>query len=290
MIAQRKRRELPCVLLDISTQNDFLLANGTCPVRNHKELLPKLRKVVAWAKRNQVPVISTVDSHRQQEFNREKLPPHCIDGTHGQRKIDFTIFGSYVKVEGDNTLAVPVDLFSRHQQVIFRKRSNDLFANPKADRFVCHLPAAEYIVVGTGLENALRAAALGLLTRNKSVSIITDACGFWDGQEADLTVRVLQAKGVGLLTVEELTARRLPRPIRYPLCSFGQISLRNGLYASITPPAYPAHGVNGHARTNGHPRTNGAMKRNGVIRPNGVADQSIDEERNGASQSIHKKP
>ena len=283
MIAQRKRRELPCVLLDVSTQNDFLLADGVCPVRNHEDLVPRLRKVVAWAKRNQVPVISAVDSHRQQEFNREKLPPHCIDGTEGQRKIDFTVFGSYVKVEGDNTLAVPVDLFSRHQQVIFRKRTNDLFANPKADRFVCHLPAAEYILIGTGLENALRAAALGLLTRNKSVSIVADACGFWDGQEADLTLRVLQAKGVGVLSVEELITRRLPRPIRYPLSSFGQVSLRNGLYASITPPAHVANGVNGGAHKNGVARRNGAMRSNGSANP-GAATK-----RNGTSKSLRKK-
>jgi len=283
MIAQRKRRDLPCVLLDVSTQNDFLLENGVCPVRNHVDLVPQLRKVIAWAKRNQVPVISAVDSHRQQEFNREKLPPHCIDGTEGQRKVDFTVFGSYVKVEGDNTLAVPVDLFSRHQQVIFRKRTNDLFANPKADRFVCHLPAAEYILIGAGLENALRAAALGLLTRNKSVSIVADACGFWDGQEADLTLRVLQAKGVGVINVEELVARRLPRPIRYPLNSFGQISLRNGLYASISP------SVNGVAGVNGGIYRNGVTRRNSQASPSGNLDRQTNGKGHGASQSMRKK-
>lgn len=251
MASHYKRKALPYVLLDIATQYDFLTEDGRCPVRNREELIPRLRRVVAWAKRNQVPVISAVDSHRIHEFAREKLPPHCVDGTAGQRKIDFTLFGSYVKVEGDNTLAVPIDLFSRHQQVIFRKRTSDFFLNPKAERFVSQLPVAQYLVVGAGLECAVRAVSLGLLARNKRVSIVTDACGFWDTQEADLTVRMLEAKGVRLLTVEELLQRRLARDIRYPLTSFGQVSLRNGLYASITPNPIIAAKRNGSAPSNG---------------------------------------
>lgn len=254
MLANRKRQELACVLIDIGTQKDFLSDAGACPVKNHQDVIPKLRKVIAWAKRNQVPVVSAVDSHRQREFVREDSVPRCIDGTDGQRKLDFTLFGSYVKVEGDNTLAVPVDLFSRHQQVIFRKRTTDFFLNPKADRFVCQLPAAEFVVVGTGLENAVRAVALGLLTREKRVSVVVDACGFWDGQEANLTLRLFEAKGVSVLTVDQLQQKRLPRVIRYPLSSFGQESLRNGLYASISR----------HPRIAGHNGSQGANGRNGA--------------------------
>ncbi len=233
---QGRGRRLPCVFLDVNTQNDFLMSNGACPVANRETLVPLLRRTVAWAKRNHVPVVSSMDCHRAGEFRNTRLPQHCLDGTVGQSKVEFTLFGSYVKVEGDNTLAVPIDLFRRHQQVIFRKRTADFFLNPKADRFVTQLPAAEYVIAGLGLEGSIKAIALGLVARNKRVTVIVDASGYFDASDADLALRQMGAKGVTVTTVDELTMRTLPRPVRYPLNASGQISLRNGLYASAGKP------------------------------------------------------
>lgn len=248
-IGNGRGKRLPCVFLDVNTQNDFLLPEGACPVTNRDTMVPSLRRIVAWAKRNHVPVVSSVDCHRVGEVRNTRLPLHCVDGTSGQAKVAFTLFGSYVKVEGDNTMAVPADLFRDHQQVIFRKRTSDFFLNPKADRFVTHLPAAEYVVAGLGLEGSVKSIALGLIARNKRVSVVVDASGYFDASEADLALRLLEAKGVNLTTVDELVKRILPRPVRYPLHAIGQVCLRNGLYASISQ-------ING-AKQNGNGNGNG---------------------------------
>lgn len=245
----RKSKPLPCVLLDVNTQRDFLQPGMACPVPLQDDLVRQVRCVIAWAKRNQVPVISTVDSHRHGEVRNKKIPPHCIDGTPGQQKMPFTLFGSYVKVEGDNTLAVPIDLFTRHQQVIFRKRTSDLFLNPKADRFITHLPVAEYVLMGLSLEGSIKAITLGLLARGKQVSVVLDCCGYWDRSEADLAVRLMEAKGVRMIRVADLRDRKLPRPLRYPLNSTGQVPLRNGMYGSVCGlPALTSNGRNGHSK------------------------------------------
>jgi len=230
---ERRRRELPCVLVDVNTQYDFLAEDGSCPVENRDRTVAGVRRVVAWAKRNCVPVISAVDCHRDGEVRNKNLPPHCIDGTPGQEKVPYTLFGSYVKVEGDNTLAIPVDLFTRYQQVIFRKRTDDFFLNPKADRFISQLRVGEYVIMGQGLEGAVKAIALGLLARNNKVTLIADACGCWDPSKADLACRLMDAKSIRLIEVEDLIRRKLARSIRYPLNSSGQVALRNGLYASV---------------------------------------------------------
>ncbi len=81
-----------------------------------------------------------------------------------------------------------MDLFSVHQQVIFRKRQDDLLGNPKADRFLTQLPTGEYILFGIGIECSIRVLALGLLARHRRVTVITDACGYWDKGKADLGV------------------------------------------------------------------------------------------------------
>jgi nicotinamidase-related amidase len=261
---ERLERALPLVLIDANTQRDFLDATGSYPVLNRPELIKALRRVVAWSKRNQVPVISCVDCHRREEVMPDSVPLHCIDGTPGQRKVPFTIFGSYVKVEGDSTLAVPCDLFDRHQQVIFRKRTRDFFLNPKADRFVTALPTEEYVIAGLGVESAIKAIALGLLARNKKVSVVTDACGYWDPSEAEMTSRLLEAKGITLITAEELSKRVLLRPVRYPRVSIAQIALRNGLYASISSRQTQEAGGNGVADENGTRPAGSGSRLNGT--------------------------
>lgn len=227
------RQQLPCVLVDVNTQNDFLMAEGACPVDERETVISALRRMVAWAKRNHAPVISSVDCHRTCEVRFARLPAHCLDGTPGQQKIGFTLFGSYVKVEGDNTLVVPIDLFRKHQQVIFRKRTTDFLANPKADRFISSLPANNYVVFGLGVEGSVKSIALGLLARHKQVTVVVDACGSWCKSDAEQALRLMDAKGIRLTTVDAFVARQLPRPIRYPHARIGQVSMRNGLYASL---------------------------------------------------------
>ncbi|HNQ21662.1 MAG TPA: isochorismatase family protein [Phycisphaerae bacterium] len=206
-----------CVLLDLNTQRDFCLAEGASPVANRDQLLPALRRVIAWTKRNQVPVISSLNSHRPFEVDGKGPHPCCIEGSWGQKKLPFTVFPQHYRVDVDNTLAVPTDLFRMYQQIVFRERGEDLLTNPKAERFLTQLPARETIVFGNGLENSVKVAALGLRARDKRVTVILDACGYWNREEADFAVRLLAAKGIDLVTVDELRRRKLSRCHRYGL-------------------------------------------------------------------------
>jgi len=97
-------------------------------------------------------------------------------------------------VETDNYLSLPPDLQANNRQLIFRKRTRDILSNPKADRFLTHWRPEEYILVGVGLERAIRGLALGLLARHKTVTVVTDACGYWSSGDADLVLRQLGAR------------------------------------------------------------------------------------------------
>ncbi len=142
-------------------------------------------------------------------------PVHCVDGSTGQQKMPFTRFPQCARIEVDNTLSIPLDLFRRFQQVLFRIRTDDLLNNPKADRFVTQLPVKEFVVYGNALEYSVKALVLGLLARDKVVTVVQDACGFWNPAAADLAIRQMEAKGAQLVTVDELLVRRLTRHQRY---------------------------------------------------------------------------
>lgn len=268
MTGRKNGRAYQCVLLDINTQRDFCASDGTCPVANLGELLPALRAAVAWARRNHVPVVSSIESHRPFELSDSGTPIHCVDGSCGQHKLSFTLFPLRTKLEADNTLAIPTDLFDVHQQVIFRKRTDDLLLNPKADRLLTQLPADEFTLFGTGLETSIKAVALALLARGKRVNVLVDACGYWNKASAELALRQVTAKGANLISLELIRSRQLDRRFRYPFVH------RNGSRARMhAKNGNPTNGaVSGRARngssSNGKERING--KHSASARPNGT--------------------
>jgi len=245
MIARRNGRAFECVVLDINTQWDFCDSRGAFPVAHLRELIPQFRHVIAWTKRNQAPIVSSIESHRPFELSDSGHPIHCIDGSSGQHKLNFTIFPLHAWLETDNTLSVPIDLFGQYQQVIFRKRADDLLTNPKADRLLTQLPVREYILFGTGVECSLKALALALLARGKHVSVVVDACGYWNRATADLALRKISAKGARIVTVCELLSRKLDRRYRYRV---------NGNHTNGT----NGRGSNGHAGLKPPPESNGS--------------------------------
>jgi nicotinamidase-related amidase len=248
MLARGNGRGFECIVVDINTQRDFCDAGGAFPVANIHELIPQLRHMIAWTKRNCVPIVSSIESHRPFELSDSGHPIHCVDGSGGQHKLDFTIFPLHARVEADNTLSVPIDLFGQYQQIIFCKRTDDLLGNPKADRLLSYLPVREYLVFGTGLECSVKALVLALLARRKNVSVIVDACGYWNRATADLALRQISAKGAHLLTVAELLARRLDRRYRYRV----SVRLTTSTNNRIRRPGPP--GSNGHSSSSRSPR------------------------------------
>lgn len=223
----------PCVVVDLNTQIDFCDPAGVRPVANLEQMIKASRRMVAWTKRNQAPIVSSVESHRPDEFDNCGQIDFCIDNSYGQQKIPFTLFDLCARVEVDNTLACPLDLFQEYQQIIFRKRSEDLLANPKADRFFSQVPTNQFIVFGVSLEGAVKSFVLGLLAREKKVTVVSDACGYWDYGSAELALRQMATKGADFCTLETLLARKLERGFRYRRRRVFRRTFRSGCDAAL---------------------------------------------------------
>ncbi len=202
MIRQLIKKRRKWVLIDINTQRDFLLANGSACIRNHRKVLTNIRRMMAWAKRNDVRVISTCEVYPNHNGGDEA--GYCIDGTEGQKKIRYTLLSNRASFPADSSTDYPADILRQYRQVVLHKRCVDPFEEPRIERLLSEVRADNFIIIGAIAEGAVKATALGLLQRGRRVSIVTDAVGMINKREAKLAFRKMKAKGARLIETKKL--------------------------------------------------------------------------------------
>lgn len=205
------------VFLDVCTQRDYLAPDGARRISNAGVVAQNLKHLMAFSRWANIPTLSCVEVHRFDEV-RGRPNPACVLGTPGLQKLACSVLPRRVVLESDNFLCVPLDIFKHYQQAILVKTQRDPFANPKLDRLLTELPTTRFVLFGVALESNLRLLSLGLLLRHRSVTLISDACGYWTEGDADMTLRQLAAKGCQLLTTHEFLEQNIrrftTRPIR----------------------------------------------------------------------------
>ncbi len=157
---------------DIDTQNDFMLPAGALYVPGAETILPQIARLNRWAKERGIPLISTADSHLEDDPEFALWPPHCVTGTFGQRKPDCTQAG----------------------QIVLNKRSVDCFTIPELPGLLGQLRLEHAVVYGVVTEICVRYAVRGLLERGIRVTLVADAVRSLDETEAAAMMRDLEAR------------------------------------------------------------------------------------------------
>ncbi|MCJ7692858.1 MAG: isochorismatase family protein [Sedimentisphaerales bacterium] len=202
MIRQLLRKRRKRILIDIDTQRDFFLAEGNACIKNHRRVLANIRRIIAWARHNNIQVISTCEVYPN--HNGASALSYCIDGTKGQKKIPYTLLYNRANFAADGNTDLPHDVLIQYEQVILHKRCVDPFEEPRIERLLSEVRADDFILIGASVEGAIKATALGLLQRGKRVSIIVDAVGSRDKKQADLALRKMGTKGAKLVETKKL--------------------------------------------------------------------------------------
>lgn len=202
MIRQLIRSRRRQLLLDINTQRDFLLADGKACIRNHRRVLAHIRRMMAWARRRNIPVISICEVYPNN--NNGGTVGYCIDGTEGQKKIRYTLLSNRACFPADGNTDLPIDILRRHRQIILHKRCIDPFEEPRIERLLSEVRANEFVLIGANAEGAVKAMALGLLQRGKKVIVVVDAVGSNNKREAKLALRKMEAKGARLIETKKI--------------------------------------------------------------------------------------
>jgi len=199
MVLRLVKNRRKAVLVDINTQRDFLLSGGKACIRNHRRVLAHIRRVMAWARSKDIPVISTCQIHP----NNNPVN-YCLDGTDGQKKVRYTLLSSRVSFPADGNTNLPRDMLRQYRQIILHQRCVDPFDEPRIDRLLSDIRASEFVLIGASTEGAIQAAALGLLQRGKNVTVVVDAVGSYNNREAKMALRKMQAKGAKLTDAKTL--------------------------------------------------------------------------------------
>ena len=202
MILQLFKARRRQILIDINTQRDFLLAEGKACIRNHRRVLGHIRRMIAWVRYNNIPIISMCEVYP--DNNGGNAVGYCIDGTAGQKKIRYTLLSNRTSFAADGSTDLPRDIVRRYRQIIFHKRCVDPFDEPRIDRLLTEVRANEFILVGASCEGSVQATALGLLQRGKKVSVVVDAVGSHNKREAKLALRKMEAKGARLIETRRI--------------------------------------------------------------------------------------
>ena len=173
------------VFFDVDTQMDFMLPAGALYVPGAERLIPTIARLNRWAAGHSIPVISTMDTHAENDPEFAQFPPHCVVGTAGQRKPSETLVGD-------------------ERQIIVETPALDCFSNPGLPALLDRLGAERCVVYGVATEYCVRLAALGLLQRGKQVELVTDAVAGLDPVAAARALDEIRQAGGRLTTVKEV--------------------------------------------------------------------------------------
>jgi len=161
-------------LFDIDTQKDFMLKTGSLYVPGAERIVAKLRRLFDFAAKNEISVISTMDTHTADDPEFTEFPPHCVKGTDGWCKLDDTLFPHpliFPDKPIDRNLS---DCVRKNRQIIVEKNTFDVFSNPVMERLTRVLPPRA-IVFGVATEYCVKHAVLGLLRLGVQTVIAEDA-------------------------------------------------------------------------------------------------------------------
>jgi nicotinamidase/pyrazinamidase len=191
------------VFFDVDTQIDFLYPAGALYVPGAEKVVEQIAALNRFAASQQIPLVSTMDAHSEDDPEFKAWPPHCVVATTGQQKPEATLLAKRVAIP--NTSA---DLDTNAQQFLLEKQTFDCFTNVNLAGLLKHFAAERYVVYGVVTEICVKLAAFGLLKTGKRVELVTDAVrSLNDAACAEMTAAFLAAGGV-LTTVS--VATRVP--------------------------------------------------------------------------------
>lgn len=180
-----------------------MLSSGSLYVPGAERIIPKLRKLFDFARKNEITILSTVDAHTPDDPEFEQFPAHCVQGSEGQRKVEETLLARPLIFQNKPMDRNLVDAVRKNRQIIIEKQTLDMFSNPVAEKLLRALPPRA-IVFGVATEYCVKYACLGLRRMGIHTAIISDAIRALAPKTEKEALEEMRAAGVDFITMETL--------------------------------------------------------------------------------------
>ena len=188
------------LFFDVDTQNDFLYPSGALYVPGAELIVERVAVLNHFAESRNIPLISSVDAHTENDVEFLDWPRHCVAGTPGQRKPASTLLENRAIVP--NRPGLP-QIAGAHQ-IIVEKQTLDCFSNANLPELLDRLGAKECVVYGVVTEICVKFAAFGLLRSGLRVTLVTDAIKELDSDAAGKMFAEFTAAGGTLTTSDQI--------------------------------------------------------------------------------------
>ena len=192
------------VFVDIDTQHDFINHDGALSVPGAEEIRGNLKALTDHAVKNGIKIIASADAHIPDDKEFEIFPPHCVQDTPGQQKIEETTVENTIVIKNDESKIASHDLLNKGSQILLEKQTYDVFTNPMTDRLISATAADEYIVYGVATDYCVKAAALGLLERGHKVTVVEDAIAAVENKTGKESLALMKEKGATFKKTHEI--------------------------------------------------------------------------------------
>jgi nicotinamidase-related amidase len=207
------------VLMDVDTQEDFMLPHGAFGNRsalaNVGRIIPKLKRIFDYAHDRQLTTILATDAHvpDDPEFSTFGFPAHCVLGTSGHRRIPETdLVPTLVVANRPGAFSeLPTD---GRQIIMVHKQHFAVGTNPNFAAVVRALGPCHVIATGVATQGCVKQSIGSLLELGVPVSIVVDAVGPDIHEEiGKAAIEELQSRGVGSVTTDEVCAGLVEKQI-----------------------------------------------------------------------------
>jgi nicotinamidase/pyrazinamidase len=191
--------------LDVDTQRDFMLSTGALYIPGAERIIPKLRRLFDFAQKNEITILSSADAHRVDDPEFQQFPPHCVQGSEGQRKLDETLLPRPLILPNKPIDRNLLEAVRKHPQIIVEKETLDVFHNPVTERLLRVLPPRA-IVFGVTTEYCVKLACLGLRRLGVHTAVVSDAIRALSPKSEKESLQEMSAAGVEFIALDTLLA------------------------------------------------------------------------------------
>jgi len=197
------------VFLDVDTQVDFMLPAGALYVPRADTIIPNLKRLMAYATENHIPVLASADAHPRDDPSFAQWPPHCVVGTPGQERIPETrLPGEMVIHNQPGDFKLPADWPDR-LAIEIQKTAYSVAENPNFQELMAALGPCRFAVFGVATEFCVHDSVMSLRRLGAPVALVTDAIRGITSEGERKAIDEMVAAGVRLVTTDDVLSGAL---------------------------------------------------------------------------------